>query len=100
MGNKNSSPSKISCENVAIIGGGIAGMTTAYYLSQMGVNVCVYEKNPQLARETSYGPAAVTMWNAISKRNDLDGTTNFNTGSFSNFLSFLSGSMTLLFNCW
>lgn len=31
--------------DVAIVGGGITGLTTAYYLSKNGFNVCILEKD-------------------------------------------------------
>ncbi len=38
--------------DVCIVGGGITGLTTAYYLSKKGYDVCVLEKN-KLAHHTT-----------------------------------------------
>ena len=38
-----------SCDkNVAIVGGGPAGMAAAFYLARLGAKVCLYEKNDKL----------------------------------------------------
>lgn len=39
---------QIEAVKVAIVGGGIAGATTALYLSELGINVCLLEKGPSL----------------------------------------------------
>lgn len=39
---------QIETVKVAIVGGGIAGATTALYLSELGINVCLLEKGPSL----------------------------------------------------
>lgn len=41
-------------KSIAIIGGGIAGVTTAYALVRRGFHVTVYEKNRYAAMETSF----------------------------------------------
>ncbi len=43
--------------NVIIIGGGVVGVTTAYYLSEAGINVTVLEKREDGGLETSFGNA-------------------------------------------
>jgi D-amino-acid dehydrogenase len=45
--------------HVAIIGAGIIGVTSAYYLRQAGFDVTVFERNSGVAQETSYGNAGV-----------------------------------------
>ena len=55
---------------VAVIGGGIVGTCTAWYLNQHGFEVTVFERRDAVARETSWGnagvvaPAYVTPWAA------------------------------------
>jgi D-amino-acid dehydrogenase len=44
---------------VVVIGAGIVGVTSAYYLRQAGFDVTVYERNSGVAQETSYGNAGV-----------------------------------------
>lgn len=39
---------------LAIIGGGVIGVSSAWYLAQAGHEVTVIERQPELARETSY----------------------------------------------
>jgi D-amino-acid dehydrogenase len=43
--------------NVSVIGSGIAGITSAYYLSKLGYNVDVIEKRSNVALGTSYANA-------------------------------------------
>jgi D-amino-acid dehydrogenase len=56
--------------HVAVIGGGIVGTCTAWYLSQHGFEVTVFERRDAVAREASWGnagvvaPAYVTPWAA------------------------------------
>jgi len=56
--------------HVAVIGGGIVGTCTAWYLNQHGFEVTVFERREAVARETSWGnagvvaPAYVTPWAA------------------------------------
>ena len=45
--------------HVAVIGGGIVGTCTAWYLSQHGFEVTVFERRDAVARETSWGNAGV-----------------------------------------
>lgn len=45
--------------HVAVIGGGIVGTCTAWYLSQHGFEVTVFERREAVARETSWGNAGV-----------------------------------------
>ncbi|HTT12627.1 MAG TPA: D-amino acid dehydrogenase [Burkholderiaceae bacterium] len=44
---------------VVVIGAGIVGVTSAYYLRQAGFDVTVFERNSGVAQETSYGNAGV-----------------------------------------
>lgn len=45
--------------HVVVIGAGIIGVTSAYYLRQAGFDVTVIERNSGVAQETSYGNAGV-----------------------------------------
>lgn len=45
--------------HVAVIGAGIIGVTSAYYLRQQGFQVTVIERNPGVAQETSFANAGV-----------------------------------------
>ena len=45
--------------HVAVIGGGIVGTCTAWYLGQHGFEVTVFERRDAVARETSWGNAGV-----------------------------------------
>ena len=47
--------------DVAIVGGGIAGLLTAYYLNEAGKQVAVLEKNSVASGETAYTTAFLTM---------------------------------------
>jgi ribulose 1,5-bisphosphate synthetase/thiazole synthase len=40
-------------KNLAVIGAGITGITTAYQLKERGYDVCVFDKNRYAAMETS-----------------------------------------------
>ena len=42
---------------VAVLGGGVIGVTTAWALSQQGAEVTVVERQPGVALETSYANA-------------------------------------------
>ena len=56
--------------NVIVVGAGIIGVTTAWYLRQHGVNVAVVEQRAGVAQEASFGnagviaPGYVTPWAA------------------------------------
>jgi len=56
--------------NVIVIGAGVIGVTTAWYLRQQGVNVAVVEQRAGVAQEASFGnagviaPGYVTPWAA------------------------------------
>lgn len=45
--------------HVAVIGAGIIGVTTAYYLRRQGFEVTVVERNPGVAQETSFANAGL-----------------------------------------
>ncbi len=42
---------------VLVLGGGVIGITTAYYLSRLGASVTLVDRQPGPAQETSYGNA-------------------------------------------
>ena len=46
-------------ENIVVIGAGVVGVATAYYLSEAGFNVTVIEKREQAGLETSVGNAGL-----------------------------------------
>jgi formate dehydrogenase (NADP+) beta subunit len=52
---KSETPESSTGKNVAIIGGGPAGLTTAFYLSLNGHSVTVYEKEEHLGGMLKYG---------------------------------------------
>lgn len=63
-------------KNVAVIGAGITGITTAYYLAKKGYKVTIYEQEPYPAMRTSYangGQISVsnsevwTTWSNVKK---------------------------------
>jgi glycine/D-amino acid oxidase-like deaminating enzyme len=41
-------------KSIAVIGGGITGVTTAYALAKRGLNVTLFEQNRYAAMETSF----------------------------------------------
>lgn len=43
--------------NIIILGGGVIGTTTAYYLARAGVSVTVIDRQPDVAMETSFANA-------------------------------------------
>src|SRR5688572_732611 len=43
--------------HIAVLGGGIIGVSTAWYLAQRGARVTVIDRQPGPAMETSYGNA-------------------------------------------
>lgn len=44
---------------VLVLGGGVIGVATAYYLAEAGFEVTVIDRNQQVASETSYGNAGL-----------------------------------------
>ncbi|HEX7012532.1 MAG TPA: D-amino acid dehydrogenase [Steroidobacteraceae bacterium] len=60
----------MTSQRIAVIGGGLAGITTAYELVRRGFETVVYEAREDVARETSYAngamltPAMSDPWNA------------------------------------
>lgn len=67
---------KDNMKSVAVIGAGITGITTAYYLAKQGYNVIVYEQEPYPAMKTSFangGQVSVsnsevwTTWSNVRK---------------------------------
>lgn len=56
--------------HIIVIGAGIVGVTTAYYLHEKGYTVTVVERQPEVAAETSVGnaghvcPSYATPWAA------------------------------------
>ena len=63
-------------KNVAVIGAGITGITTAYYLARQGYSVAVFEQEPHPAMRTSFangGQVSVsnsevwTTWSNVKK---------------------------------
>jgi D-amino-acid dehydrogenase len=64
-------------KSIAIIGGGITGVTTAYALAKRGFNVTLFERNRYVAMETSFANGGQlsasnaevwTHWSTILKR--------------------------------
>ncbi len=50
--------STIDTLNVAVIGGGITGVTTAYGLARRGCRVTLFDRQPYAAMETSFANGA------------------------------------------
>ena len=72
-------PKKLGDKKVAIIGGGPAGLTTAYYLGVEGVNCDVYEELPVLGGEVAVGVPEYRMpWDKYKKDIDLAGSVGAN----------------------
>ena len=42
---------------VVVLGGGVIGITTAYYLARQGAEVTVLDRQPGVAQETSFANA-------------------------------------------
>ena len=61
-----------SQKRIAVIGAGITGITTAYFLAKKGADVTVFEANPYPAMETSYANGGqlsasnAEVWNSVS----------------------------------
>lgn len=69
-----------------IIGGGLAGTTTAYSLAQRGWQVTILERHAELAEEASGNPAGVLYTKINGERNPQ---TEFYTSSYLYALSFI-----------
>jgi D-amino-acid dehydrogenase len=50
---------------VAVLGGGVIGMTTAYYLQQNGHEVVVYDRQDAVGMETSFANAGQISWGYV-----------------------------------
>jgi NADH-quinone oxidoreductase subunit F len=55
-------------KTVAIIGGGPAGLTAAFYLARLGHKVCIYEAQPELGGILRYGIPEYRLPKAVLKR--------------------------------
>ncbi|MBR4283280.1 MAG: FAD-dependent oxidoreductase [Anaerotignum sp.] len=64
-------PAASTGKTVGIIGGGPGGLTAAYYLTQMGHQVTVYEQRPQLGGMLRYGIPDYRLPHNILER-DID----------------------------
>jgi len=72
----------MSSPNVAIIGSGISGLTSAYYLTKAGVNVTVFEKNDYVGGHTATKTVTVDQVDY-----DIDtGFIVFNDWTYPNFI--------------
>lgn len=47
--------------NIVILGSGVIGVTTAWYLAQKGHDVTVIDRQPAAAEETSFGNAGKSL---------------------------------------
>ena len=47
---------------ILVLGGGVAGVSTAWYLSNSGHEVTVVDRNPSVADETSFGNAGMLSY--------------------------------------
>ena len=56
-------------DNAIVIGGGIAGCSSAYALAQRGIKVTLLERNPDIASEASGNPLAM-LYPRLSGNND------------------------------
>jgi D-amino-acid dehydrogenase len=52
--------------NVLVLGSGVVGVTTAYYLHRAGHAVCVVDRQPAAARETSFANGGQVSWSSAS----------------------------------
>lgn len=73
-------------KTATIIGGGLAGTTTAYSLAQRGWQVTIIERQAELAAEASGNPAGVLYTKINSERNPQ---TEFYTSSYLYALNFI-----------
>jgi len=90
-------PTVATVDSVAVIGGGIAGVTAAYYLAKKGLKVTIFEKESGVGQMTSYGPAGVTMWKNVKKAFDFDGTVSLADGGVEGSARLAEGSAWMIF---
>lgn len=77
-------------KDVAIIGGGLAGLISGYYLAKAGKRVEIFEKDKTVGAGTSYGPAGVTMWKPV-KRGLNFGASDISAGGAQGLIKFAEG---------
>lgn len=54
--------------NIVILGSGVIGVTTAWYLAQKGHDVTVIDRQPAAAEETSFGNARANISPVMPRR--------------------------------
>lgn len=82
-----------NAKEVAVIGGGIAGLISAYYLAKKGKKVQVFERNGRVGAETSFGPAGVTMWKQVERHVKFFGNVAPTAGGPVGALDFVEGAL-------
>ena len=68
--------------DICIVGGGLTGITTAYYLSKYGYKIALLEKNTLLSKTSGHTTAKVTsqhglIYNYLENSNGLDFAKNY-----------------------
>ena len=58
--------------DVCIVGGGLTGITTAYYLSKKGYKVCLIEKDNLMSKTSGHTTAKITSQHGIFYKYLLD----------------------------